>query len=98
MHSRVAGGGEWSEMHTGDSAIAAIAVCQHGVVTTAQLAAAGLGPRAVAHRVANLRLVRLHRGVYQVGPISTTYAHEMAAVLVTRGVLSYHSAASVWGI
>ena len=98
MHSRVAGGGEWGEMHTGDGAIAPIAVRQHGVVTTAQLTAAGLGPRAVAHRVANRRLVRLHRGVYQVGPISTTYAHEMAAVLVTRGVLSYHSAASVWGI
>ena len=36
MHSRVAGGGEWGEMHTGDGAIAPIAVRQHGVVTTAQ--------------------------------------------------------------
>ncbi len=55
-------------MHTGDEAIATLARGQHGIVTSAQLAAAGLGPRAIAHRVAHGRLVRLHRGVFQVGP------------------------------
>jgi very-short-patch-repair endonuclease len=70
---------------------------QCGVVTTAQLAAAGLGERAVAHRVSHGRLTRLHRGVYQIGPVPHPYAREMAAVLATGGVLSHHSAAAVWG-
>jgi very-short-patch-repair endonuclease len=86
------------EMHTGDEAIARLAARQHGVVTTAQLAAAGLGPRAVAHRVARGRLVRLHRGVYQVGPLAAPLGDEMAAALATGGVLSHQTAAAIWGI
>ena len=87
------------EMHTGDGAIAALAARQHGLVTTAQLAAAGLGPRAVAHRVAGGRLVRRHRGVYQVGPTAAPLSREMAAVLACGGkaALSHQSAAAVWG-
>ena len=86
-------------MHTGDAAIAAIAARQHGVVTTAQLASAGLGRRAVAHRVANGRLVRRHRGVYQVGPTAASLSREMAAVLAcgSKAALSHHSAAAIWG-
>jgi very-short-patch-repair endonuclease len=85
-------------MHTGDRAIAQLASAQQGVVTTAQLAAAGMGPRAVAHRVANGRLARVHRGVYQVGPIAGPYSREMAAILATGGILARHSAAAIWGI
>ncbi len=85
-------------MHTGDEAIAALAGRQHGVVTSAQLMAAGLGPRAIAHRVAHRRLVRLHRGIFQVGPVAAPRGSEMAAVLVTGGVLSHHTAAAIWGI
>ena len=84
-------------MHTGDGAIAIVAGRQHGVVTTAQLAAAGLGPRAIAHRVAHRRLVRRHRGVYQVGPTAAPLSREMAAVLACGGALSHQSAAAVWG-
>jgi len=51
-------------------------------VTTAQLAAAGLGRNAVAHRVANGRLTRMLRGVYRVGPVQAPYAPEMAARLL----------------
>ena len=85
-------------MLPGDRAIAALARQQHGIVTTAQLAEAGLGPNAVAHRVAAGRLVRIQRGAYQVGPISTEHGDEMAAVLVTGGVLSHHTAANLWQI
>jgi very-short-patch-repair endonuclease len=85
------------EMHTGDRAIAALASLQCGVVTTAQLAAAGIARRGVAHRVKTGRLTPLHRGVYQVGPIAAPRGREMAAVLATGGVLSHHSAAAIWG-
>jgi very-short-patch-repair endonuclease len=81
-----------------DRAISALAARQHGIVTTAQLAQAGIGPNAVAHRVAHGRLVRIHRGVYQVGPIAAPRGPEMAAVLATGGVLSHHTAAAIWTI
>jgi len=85
-------------MHTGDQAIARLARAQHGIVTTSQLADAGIGPRAVEHRVANGRLTRVHRGVYRVGPIAAPYWHEMAAILATGGILARQSAAAIWGI
>jgi very-short-patch-repair endonuclease len=84
-------------MHTGDAAIAALAGRQHGVVTTAQLEAAGLGRRAVAHRIAHGGLTRLHRGVYRVGPTGAPLEAEMAAALATSGTLSHQSAAAIWG-
>jgi very-short-patch-repair endonuclease len=93
----VDGRDECDEMHSGDRAIAALAARQCGVVTTSQLAAAGIGRRSVAHRVAHGRLTQLHRGVYRVGPIDAPYGREMAAVLATGGALSHHSAAAVWG-
>ncbi len=67
-------------------------------MTVAQLAEAGLGPNAVAHRVAQGRLVRVYRGVFQVGPIARARGAEMAAVLATGGVLSHQSAAKMWGL
>jgi very-short-patch-repair endonuclease len=88
---------ECDETHAKDAAVAALAARQCGVVTTSQLAAAGIGERAVAHRVACGWLTRLHRGVYRVGPIDAPYGREMAAVLATGGALSHHSAAAVWG-
>jgi very-short-patch-repair endonuclease len=96
--NRADAGDGLGEMHTGDRAIASLAARQCGVVTTAQLAAAGIGRSGIAHRVANGRLTPVHRGVYRVGPIVAPYALEMAAILATGGVLSHHSAAAVWGI
>jgi very-short-patch-repair endonuclease len=83
----------------GDRAIAALAARQQGMVTTAQLAAAGIGRDGVAFRVREGRLLRRHRGVYQVGPVAGARAREMAAVLACAGsaVLSHESAAAVWG-
>ena len=84
---------------TVDSAIAQIALRQHGVVTLRQLEEAGLGRRGASTRVAKGQLHRLHRGVYAVGHRAPSW-HErwMAAVLACGdgAVLSHHSAAALW--
>jgi very-short-patch-repair endonuclease len=85
----------------GDEAVAALAARQHGVVSTAQLRAAGLGAGAIEHRVLRRRLVRLHRGVYAVGHARLTARGRLwAAVLACGGryaaVVSHRSAAAVW--
>jgi very-short-patch-repair endonuclease len=84
-----------------DAAIAAIAAGQRGHVTTQQLAAAGVGRRAVDSRLADGRLHRRHRGVYLVGhPIPPPLGNEQAAVLACGpgAVLSHRSAARLWGL
>jgi very-short-patch-repair endonuclease len=79
--------------------VVALAARQHGVVTTAQLLGAGVGRRSIARRVAAGWLVAMHRGVYQVGPVTSECGREMAAVLACGegALLSHHSAAAVWG-
>jgi very-short-patch-repair endonuclease len=84
---------------TGDGAIAAIAGRQHGVVTIAQLRAAGLSGAAVTRRIKAGRLHRIHRGVYAVGhPGLSREGQYMAAVLACGdgAVLSHGSAAALW--
>lgn len=79
--------------------MAAVAASQRGVISHAQLRAAGLGRGAVANRVANGRLHRVHRGVYLVGhPAPAPLAKEVAAVLACGpdAVLSHRSAAALW--
>lgn len=66
---------------TRDQRIAELAERQHGVVSRGQLLAAGLNRCVAEHRLASGRLRRLHRGVYQVGPVAPPFAREMAAVL-----------------
>jgi very-short-patch-repair endonuclease len=82
-----------------DRRVAALAAQQHGVVASRQLAAAALGRRAVAHRVAQGRLTRLHRGVYLLGPLKAQLTDAMAAVLACGdgAVLSHHAAAALHG-
>jgi very-short-patch-repair endonuclease len=84
-----------------DAVLAAFARRQHGLVTGAQLAQAGLGYAAVSKRVANGRLHRRHRGVYAVGhPRLSQEGLWMAAVLGAGegAVLSHLSAAVLWKI
>ena len=85
----------------GDREIARIAAEQHGIVTRAQLLAAGLDANAIDHRLRIGRLHLLYRGVYAVGhrPPSP-HARAMAAVLACGpgAVLSHRSAAALWGI
>lgn len=83
-----------------DGTIAAIAERQYGVVSRAQLLAAGIGPGAIATRMGRQRLHPLHRGVYAVGHRALPpLACEMAAVLACwPGALVSHgsAAASIW--
>jgi very-short-patch-repair endonuclease len=84
-----------------DAEIAALAARQHGVVATRQLAALGLGRKAVAKRAAAGRLHRVHRGVYAVGhPVLSANGRRMAAVLACGpgAVISHASAAALWEI
>jgi hypothetical protein len=84
---------------TPDRHLASIAARQYGVVSRAQLYEMGFGDRAVARRVRDGRLHRLHRGVYAVGhTIVPPKGRWLAATLATQGVLSHRSAAALWGI
>jgi hypothetical protein len=71
-----------------DRMIAALARRQWGMVSRAQLAAVGLGRRAIGHRLEIGRLHRVHRGVYAVGhrPHSNE-SRWMAAVLAVDGAV-----------
>jgi very-short-patch-repair endonuclease len=84
-----------------DAAIARIAGRQHGVVTTAQLLAAGVLPSGISDRVVARRLHRIHRGVYAVGHPALSQAGEWMAAVLACGdgaVLSHRSAAALWRI
>ncbi len=84
-----------------DSAIAALARVQHGVVARRQLLALGLGSGAVRHRIAAGRLHRLHPGVYAVGHRAVTIRGRWMAAVLAAGpgaVLSHRSAAALWGL
>jgi very-short-patch-repair endonuclease len=84
-----------------DAAVAATASSQHGLVTVAQLRAAGLRGSAIAKRVRAGRLHRVGRGVYAVGHTSLSQeARWMAAVLEAGegAVLSHLAAAKLWEI
>ena len=79
--------------------IAELAARQYGVVTRAQLAAAGFGRGAIEHRLAVGRLHLIHRGVYSVGhPRLTREGTWLAGVLAAGkgAVLSHRSAAALW--
>jgi Transcriptional regulator, AbiEi antitoxin/Protein of unknown function (DUF559) len=83
-----------------DAILARIAARQHGLVTIAQLAAAGLGRAAVAKRVANGRLHRKYPAVYALGHARLSREGEWMAAVLACGegaVLSHLSASSMWG-
>jgi very-short-patch-repair endonuclease len=85
----------------GDRLIAAIAARQHGVVTIAQLRAAGVDDDAARRRVRAGRLHRIHRGVYAVGHHRLSFEGRCLAALLACGkaaVLSHRSAAAIWGM
>jgi very-short-patch-repair endonuclease len=80
--------------------VAEVAGRQHGVISLAQLRAAGLGEKGIRHRVAHGRLLRMHRGVYRLGPLSDSLTSPLAAVLACgpTAVLSHDAAAVLHGI
>ena len=73
---------------------------QHGVVGRSQLIELGLTESNIEYRLQAGRLQVLHRGVYGLGPLQSTLARWMAAVLAggTGAVLSHRSAAELWGL
>jgi very-short-patch-repair endonuclease len=83
-----------------DETVFALARGRHGLVTSMELAEAGLTPKAVRHRVRIGWLTRLHRGVYLVGPLESPLSRPMAAVLATGpgAAVSHGAAAAVWHI
>jgi very-short-patch-repair endonuclease len=74
------------------------AALQDGAISVAQLRAAGMGGRAVEHRLRTGWLRRLHRGVYLVGPLAGPLASEYGALLACgrRSAISHHAAGGVW--
>ena len=82
-----------------DAVIAALATRQYGVVSRAQLLAAGIGPGAIATRMKRHGLIPLHRGVYAVGHTALVPLAREAAALLAGGpaaLLSHRSAAWLW--
>jgi very-short-patch-repair endonuclease len=78
-----------------------LAESQHGVVSRAQLLAAGVTAGAIKHRLHRGRLHRIRPGVYAVGrPQLSRPGHWMAALLGCgpHAVLSHYSAAALLGI
>ncbi len=71
---------------------------QHGVVSSEQVARAGLGAQWVRNRVNTGWLLRFHRGVYLVGPLETAHTRLMAATLAAGpgALISHHPAAVLW--
>jgi very-short-patch-repair endonuclease len=76
-----------------------VAQAQAGVVTTAQLAAAGHDRAAVCRMLGAGELVNLCRGVHLAGAAPLTFeARLWAALLATRGALARSTAGRLWGV
>jgi predicted transcriptional regulator of viral defense system len=86
---------------TADQVVAGIAASQHGVVTRAQLLAAGLSRRAIAKRLDKGSLIRVHRGVYRVGHMAPNLNATFIAAVYACGdgaVLSGRAAGQLLGL
>ncbi len=83
-----------------DLTIARLAATQHGVAARKQLLTAGLPRRAIEHRLAAGRLVRVHPGVYRLaGAAPSPHQVLMAAALAAGkgAVVSHRGAAFLHG-
>src|SRR3954447_20132414 len=92
---RRAVGGEVAELRP-EAVIWRVAGGQHGVVTSAQLVAAGWSKDQILGRARIGWLRSVHRGVYLAGPLETPHTVAMAAVLATDGIVSSYPAAVLW--
>ncbi|HEU4943968.1 MAG TPA: type IV toxin-antitoxin system AbiEi family antitoxin domain-containing protein [Solirubrobacterales bacterium] len=91
----------WEEIDSADARVAEIAKRQHGVVSSAQLCAAGLSSSTISRRLARGWVHRVHRGVYAVGhPGISIHGRWMAATLACGegAAVSHRSAAVLWGL
>jgi very-short-patch-repair endonuclease len=84
-----------------DAIVARLASAGQGVVSRAELLAAGLTVRQVEHRVATRRLHPVRRGVYAVGHRVLTVDGRWRAAVLSCGagaVLSHATAAAAWDL
>lgn len=58
-----------------------VGAAQHGVISRTQLQAHGIADSTTDRMVKSGRLLVMHRGIYQIGPVPIPYATEAAAVL-----------------
>jgi very-short-patch-repair endonuclease len=76
-----------------------VAERQLGLITRAQLHAAGFSGGAIDRATASGWLRRVHRGVYRVGPVVAPHSRELAAVLASGpAAVSHVSAAALRGL
>ncbi len=77
-----------------------LAARQHGVVARGQMLELGMRPGAIGRRARRGGLRRLHRGVYQVGPVLAPSGRLLAATLACgrQGIVADWSAAVVWRV
>jgi predicted transcriptional regulator of viral defense system len=86
---------------TVEAVLGQLAASSHGVVTRAQLLAAGITKDEIAHRVRIGSLYRVHPGVYRVGHSARSVAATFLAAVWACGegaVLSGCAAAHLWGV
>ena len=84
-----------------DRALSTLADRQHGVVTAAQLRAAGLSTSGISDRVKRGALHRIHRGVYSVGHAALSRLGEFLAEVLAAGpgaALSHDSCAELFEV
>jgi len=82
-----------------DEAIARLAADRMDLVTRADLLRAGVGAKAIAHRVRTGRLLRLHPGVYTISRAPLTFDRRSAAAVLACGDgarLARGFAAALW--
>ena len=78
-------------------AIARLASRQQGMVTWAQLRAAGVTRHSIAQHVTSGWLVKRHRGIYQLGVFPGPFGDEQAALLACRPACRAQPLVVGWG-
>lgn len=84
-----------------DAALLDLASRQHGLIEWTQALALGFDDKAVGHRVATGRLIRVHPGVYRVAGAPVTREQRLLAAVLAAGpgsAVSHRSAAHEWGL
>jgi very-short-patch-repair endonuclease len=90
-----------TQASTVEELIARLATRAHGVVTRAELLAAGVTPKEIKARVRKGALIRVHHGVYRVGHRAPSVEARYLAAVKACGegaVLSGLAAAHLWGL